>query len=404
VEPVRAHLLLAVGLAAGFVSACAQEAVHEDSPVAGSKGPVAGLASTPTAAFDHNGRLWAVWVEASNVWISASADLGRTFEPAVRVTKDTEPIDANSESRPKIAFTRDNAILVSWTRKGTQPYTGDIRFARSVDGGQTFSTPITINDGGPETGRFDALHVGPSGRTYLAWIDKRDMDQATKAGQRYTGAALYLAESLDGGATFLPNRKLKDHVCECCRLAIAFDGDVPVIAWRDVINGTIRDHALLRFTDPATPGPPIRATHDNWHIDACPHHGPGLSIGDDGTYHLVWFTGEGPGGTGAFYARSTDRGRNFSAPLRLGPQAALAHAVVLARSPRVVLAWMEAAGAGRLVRVRQSSDGGLSWSDAAEAAATSGASDYPLLITRGSEVFLSWFTPTEGYRLIPIQR
>ena len=120
--------LLSTTLLVSVLSACSG-AREDASPVTGSAGPMAGRATTPTAAFDHIGRLWAAWVESSNVWISSSSDLGRTFEPAVRVTPETEPIDANSESRPKIAFTPGNGVLVSWTRKGTQPYTGDIRFA-----------------------------------------------------------------------------------------------------------------------------------------------------------------------------------------------------------------------------------------------------------------------------------
>ena len=39
----------------------------------------------------------------------------------------------------------------------------------------------------------------------------------------------------------------------------------------------------------ARPPPPVRATFDNWAIDACPHHGPGITPAAGGGYHAVWF-------------------------------------------------------------------------------------------------------------------
>jgi hypothetical protein len=360
--------------------------------------------TTPTVAFDRSGRLWVVWTEEGHIYVAFSRDDGRRFNPAVRVTREPEDLDANGESRPKIAIGPGDEIYTTWTRAGRERFTGDIRFSRSLDGGRTFSAPRTVNDDQRETGhRFDALHVGPAGIVYVAWIDKRDLDTAVAAGQHYHGAALYYAHSADRGATFGPNRKLKDSVCECCRLAIDFDGDVPVVFWRDVYDGTTRDHGLLRFDNATTPGAPRRATTDGWAIDACPHHGPSLSIAADGTHHLVWFTGEGPQGPGAFYARSVDRGRTLTRPLRVGTDRTFGHAVVLARGSRVFLAIKEPLRPGGMsVQVITSSDGGVTWSAPREALRTDAPSDHPFLVSRGDAVFLSWFSKGEGLRVVPV--
>jgi hypothetical protein len=359
---------------------------------------------TPTVAFDAQGRLWAVWVDDSHVYVSASRDAGRTFASAVRVTRTPEDVDANGESRPKIALGTGGEIYLTWTQSGQKRFTGNIRFSRSLDGGRTFFAPVTINDDGTETGhRFDAIHVGPTGVVHVAWIDKRDLDKATAAGHRYDGAALYYARSVDHGATFAPNIKVKDFICECCRIAIDVDGDTPVFVWRDVFDGSIRDHGIMRFADALTPGDPDRVTHDGWRIDACPHHGPSLSIASDGTHHLVWFTGEGRHGAGAFYGRSTDRGRTLSTPLRIGSARTAPHAVVLARGSHVTLAYKESLAAdGMSVRVMTSSDAGVTWSAPRAVLRTKAPSDHPFLVARGDAVFLSWFTKAEGLRVIPI--
>jgi hypothetical protein len=48
----------------------------------------------------------------------------------------------------------------------------------------------------------------------------------------------------------------------------------------------------------------------------------------------------------------------------------------------------------------RSHDAGLTWSVARTLARTNGDSDHPLLVARGSVPFLSWFTSTDGYRLL----
>ena len=410
---IRAGLMIA-GIAAAVLPLTAQPRAdkprHGHGPalaprVGEVRGPQGGVSSTPTVAFDSKGRLWVAWFEGSHVFVSSSQDSGRSFAAAVRVTRAPEELDANGEGRPKIAIAPNGDLYTSWTRKGTKPFTGDIRFARSLDQGRTFLEPQTINDDGLEIGhRFDALHVGPGGTIYLAWIDKRDLEKASAAGGTYVGAALYYALSTDRGASFGPNRKLKDHVCECCRIAVDFDRDVPVLLWRDIFDASTRDHAIVRFADAVTPGVPTRATHDGWKIEACPHHGPSLSISSDRVYHLAGFTGHGPTGPGAFYARSTDGGRSFTAPMRVGSADTFGHASVLSRGPVVYLAWKEAVTPkGMSIHVARSGDGGNTWSPATEALRTDGTSDHPFLVRGQNRVFLSWFTRTEGLRLVDLE-
>ena len=234
---------------------------------------------------------------------------------------------------------------------------------------------MTLNDDGVETGhRFDTLVVGADGRIVVAWIDKRDLEQASRDGRKYDGAALYYAVSRDEGRTFERNRKLKDGICECCRLAPAVEpGGRVALFWRDILPGGIRDHVLGWIGQDSAAGPVTRVAHDGWAIDACPHHGPSLAISTDGMYHAVWFTGAGPAGPGAFYARSADRGHSFSEPRRVGQPSAQSHAVVFAESRRVWLAWKQSTSPQATgVFVQRSDDDGATWGPAQEIAATGG--------------------------------
>ena len=90
-----------------------------------------------------------------------------------------------------------------------------------------------------------------------------------------------------------------------------------MVVFRNIFEGGVRDHAVMTFADPATPGEVRRVSNDAWQISACPHHGPSLSISPAGTYHVSWYT-NGKARKGLFYARSEDEGRTFSDPLPLG--------------------------------------------------------------------------------------
>lgn len=353
-----------------------------------------------TASFDENGKLWLASIRGQHVYVSYSDDRGVTRSVPVKVNVEPESILGDGENRPKI-IVRKGAVYVSYTQGLAKPMSGDIRFSRSLDGGKSFSVPLTVNDNREVIShRFDSMAVNGNGQIYIAWLDKRDLSAAQKTGEKYGGAAIYYAMSDDGGASFRSNEKIADHVCECCRTAMAVDTDgYPVVAWRHIYDTNIRDHALVKLDGKMTP---VRLSHENWNIAACPHHGPSLSIASDGVYHATWFS-NAPQQHGLFYAHSTDQGKTFSSPLNFGNfEAQAAHPYVLSLGSRVYLVWKEFDGEDTGIFGMHSGDGGKSWSAPEKLAVASDASDRPMLIGENNRAYLSWNTLKEGYRLIEV--
>ena len=141
---------------------------------------------------------------------------------------------------------------------------------------------------------------------------------------------------------------------------------------------------------------------DNWEVEACPHHGPALSISGD-AYHMTWFN-HGTLRSGLFYARSMDGGKSFSIPLSLGNSTRQpGHAAVLSKGNNVYLAWKEFDGEVTTIYVMRSTDGGASWGEVQQIADTRDVSDHPLLIADKEQVYLSWSSKLEGFRLIALQ-
>ncbi|MFC2119735.1 T9SS type A sorting domain-containing protein [Bacteroidota bacterium] len=81
----------------------------------------------------------------------------------------------------------------------------DVMFARSTDGGVTWSSPIRVNDDASTSAYqwFGTMSVAPTGRIDVIWLDTRDNPGSYNS-------ALYYSNSKDGGSTWWPNEKLSD--------------------------------------------------------------------------------------------------------------------------------------------------------------------------------------------------
>jgi len=409
--------VLTVGIVVGILSVmsgmgCAQRGGHQQVSMANTNTACDNAAALPSlrcalvtsSYFDTHGKLWVAWVFSGHVYVSTSSDKGQSFSKSVPVNRVPEKIYAKGENRPKIVVDDKGVIYVSWTQSLAKRFTGHIRFSRSTDGGEHFSEPLTVNDHQEIAGhRFDALAINKMGHVYLAWLDKRDQLAAKKSGGKYHGAALYYAISTDGGQTFQKNKKIIDHSCQCCRVAIAIDTDqLPVVLWRHIFGDNIRDHALVKFNSKNQAGELIRVSHDNWKVDGCPHHGPAISITENNIYHMTWFN-NAPERHGLFYARSGDQGRSLSVPLNFGDyQKAAAHPYVLAAGNDVFLIWKEFDGKQATLHAMESHDGGEQWTAPRQLAKTEGPSDHPFLLSDGQTVYATWHRRGQDYQLVRV--
>lgn len=348
---------------------------------------------------DGNGRLWLARVENQRLLVSRSDDNGGNFSSPVVVTPEPEDISIDGENRPKIAVAQDGAVLLTWIQSLPQKYSGNVRFVRSTDSGQTFSKPITLNDDGRVTShRFDSMTIDGTGRVVVAWLDARDRDAAKENGEAFSGVSIYSAQSSDNGASFKANHKFQQHVCECCRIGLTWMKEGPVAFWRNIFGTNTRDFAIADIDK----GGVRRVTDDEWKIDACPHNGGDIVTDGRDQLHLVWFT-NGTTRQGLFYKRID--GDWESQPMPIGNPAAQAnHAFVAAEGRTVLLTWREFDGRSYSAQLMYSNDGGTSWSKPQRLMESSGATDFPIPLIDGRKILIVWNTATEGLRVLPFER
>ncbi|MDE1765212.1 MAG: PEFG-CTERM sorting domain-containing protein [Thaumarchaeota archaeon] len=144
----------------------------------------AGDSGAPQMVIDGN-NVYAVWMDDTSgnfdVLFSKSTDGGQTFAKPVNVSGDTQ-----ESGYAQLAIAGNNVYLV-WTNAVTgKNY--DIFFAKSTDGGQTFSQPLNISN---SPGASGWPQVAVDGNVYVSWVDNTPGH-----------FDVYIAKSTDDGTSF----------------------------------------------------------------------------------------------------------------------------------------------------------------------------------------------------------
>jgi len=278
---------------------------------------------------------------------------GKTPGAAVRVNPEAGTATAWRGDQPSIAVGKNGSVYVVWTtrveadgRKGT-----DLHLSVSSDLGRSFAAPVKINDDkGPTDHGMHSLYVAGNGRIYVSWLDERNVvvpKPSTKAEGHHmeSNRELFIADSTDGGRTFSRNRKIAGEACPCCKtaMAVADDGTV-YVSWRHVLPGNFRHIAVSTSSDAGeTFSKPVVVSDDKWVLHGCPVSGPSLSVADNGALKVLWDAAGEANATGLYVAESKDKGQSFS-PRQLLAQENVRGTPVLADGGNSPVAVWEKAG------------------------------------------------------------
>ena len=292
---------------------------------------VPGQSADPAiAVLPGSGRLVLSWIGGDGrSWtlrVSGSDDRGLTWSVPVDVAGrgQGDELQPHGESSPRLVASPGGRIALTWVAnvpvKGRRWPATRMRLARSMDRGASWSAPVTLNDDStdaPVGHQFHGAAWQGDSALVVAWLDERDgpgrpgSDQAESGGE--PDAAIYAATSMDFGRTWSANRRLWGAVCPCCRVTLArlADGSVTA-AWRRHFPGNIRDVVVA----PVMPHAPVpaRVHADDWVYPGCPHNGPAAAPADDGSLHVVWYSGKA-GASGVFYRRVGAHGEVNAGPL-----------------------------------------------------------------------------------------
>lgn len=138
-----------------------------------------------------------------DVVFARSTDDGKTWTHKAKVAVD-QPGDMREDLSPTIRTDGKGLWLVAWTSRGSLGsdlgIDGDVLVSRSTDNGQTWSAPVTINQGAREDWGNDVdVRLAHDGRG--AWLAVWSSTETF--GGKYGGDSdIFVARSVDGGVTW----------------------------------------------------------------------------------------------------------------------------------------------------------------------------------------------------------
>jgi cysteine-rich repeat protein len=293
--------------------------------------------------------------------------------------------DAAGDGPPAVAAGANGTRIAVWesndTLGGTLGSDLDVLFARSTDGGATWSAPAPLDPLAASDIAADGEAVVATdgqGTWVVAWRSNR------LSGGRIGDVDVLFARSLDDGLTWSPAELVHAQLASDGRTddqpALATDGQGTwVVAWRSVQGES--DLLFARSSDGGATWSAPAPLNQNAASDGGNDQRPALASDGQGTWLAAWSSTETLGGTlgideDVLLARSSDGGLTWSAPQPLNANAA-------SDSGHDSLPALAADGAGGWLAVWQSGD---------SLGGTLG-NDLDVLAARSSDAGQSWSAP-----------
>ena len=390
-----------VGLGVLLVAACSREPRFGGVQTIVERG-----AANPTVGVDpHSGTVYVVWAgqgpdSAWNIYVARNKS-GGGFTKPVRVNDRPGDVGTAKENPPQVVVGRDGVVYVGWVSERAPDHSPvpdiNVRVARSSDSGATFepSTTVSVDGGGGSLANmYSDLALAPDGSLYVSWLDLHYYTDSSAAHEAHhvpdsvpvpdDHVDLRVARSIDGGRTFIGGAILDTGACICCRTAIASgpDGN-PHALWRHVFAGNVRDFYTASSPDRGrTFSAPVRVHEDGWVINGCPDIGPDIAVDQDYVVHAVWYTAA-PNRVGLWYAASRDSGAHFDAPVALLTDSYVPPAEVKVASygDRTWVVWED----------RRRPPGAIRFAGAGRrGSALLGPGEYPTIAAGGNRIAVAW--------------
>ena len=299
-------------------------------------------------------------VTGSNVVYRRSADGGATFSPPLA-------LNPNGSFAYESTFTTDTTgrIFVVWQGKSLADTATRVYFARSTDGGATFSAPSPVSSGG-RIAVLPNVAADRNGNVVVAWYDLSD-----------NAPVVAWSRSTNAGTSFSTPVPIFDAPAVFARPGLAIDS---------------KNDAFLAWTQQSSTSSVVRlaiskagaafgaaATVSDTAVFA---YAPDLATGPDDSVALAYYTrlvvANVLQNRQITFLRSTDGARTFSSPVFLSSAADQAYVPSVAVEPSgaIDVAWEEfdANDVQSDAFVARSTDGGKTFSPPANLSANGGLS------------------------------
>lgn len=146
---------------------------------------------------------------------------------------------------------------------------------------------------------------------------------------------------------------------------------------------------------------PPRSGDFGWDYKGCPHTGGGVawSGAPRELMHAVVWTGA-KSLEGLHYLRSSDQGRSWSVPHRVGSPQGRRADIAASDQGAIAIAWDQLEGSGRVVYTMVSRDGGQRWLKPTRVSSERGDALYPRVMATRAGFLIAWTESESGGRVM----
>ncbi|MDK2971434.1 MAG: hypothetical protein PWP23_1189 [Candidatus Sumerlaeota bacterium] len=391
-------------------------------------GSDSGIDYWPFIATDGSGNWVTVWYSGESLggtvgtdWdilFARSTDNGATWSAPAALNSNAAS-DSGSDINPHVKYDGAGNWIAVWSSNdslgGTTGTDDDILFARSTDGGATWSPPAPLNSSASTDESFEEdidPDIAPdgAGNWIAVWSSTNDLDATVGADED-----IFFARSTDNGATWTALTCLNDYASydgkDDRSPRIATDGAGNwVVTWESRVDngvyGTDWDIFFSRSTDNGATWTTSAPLNSNATTDSGADEKPMLETDGSGNWIAIWSSTDSLGSTigtdyDILFARSTDNGATWTAPTALNTSAPT-DSSDFDYSPRIapdgmgnwMAVWQSTNTLGtkididRDILAARSTDNGITWTApapvSANATTDSGSDQYPAIATDGT--------------------
>ena len=264
---------------------------------------------TPSiAAFRNN--VYIVWTDSSpgnfDIFFVKSTNGGTSFTKPMNLSN-----DPGISYQPRMATDGNNdGVYVLWTDNSPGNY--NILFTKSIDGGNTFSTPLILTNDVKGVSNFPNIAISHNNNVYVVWSHKNntDFDPSNTNNQTQT-YDIFLTKSIDRGNTFSKPINLSNDPSNSQNPVVAISGNNNVyVVWTDNSIGTYETF-LTKSIDRGNTFSKVTVVSSNVARSTSP------SVSSYGSNLYIVWSDNAFGNSEIFFTESTDNGSTFNMPINI---------------------------------------------------------------------------------------
>ncbi|MFT5970842.1 MAG: hypothetical protein ACI8ZO_001359 [Flavobacteriales bacterium] len=242
-----------------------------------------GARNLPRLSLDASGNPLVLWNNSEDVYFSRWD--GAEFTKSILINPDTATVAGSYWMGPDMA-SKGDTVYVVYKEAPEDAVSSHVFCSSSFDGGQSFNTPVRVDNIGDSLSRFSTVAIDENGHPIVAFM---------KFTTNFEHHVWYVTRSQDFGQSFGKAvvasgwSSATTEACDCCMAEIVQSKGKIALVYRDN-DSDIRDIWAGISTDNGQSfSRGLNMDQHEWNVGGCPSSGPDAFIIDD-TLHTVFMS------------------------------------------------------------------------------------------------------------------